>query len=101
MLHTVNKSPFERNAFNGCLQVAKDGHSVLLFEDGVYAGLKGTSLEEAVKTALANNVKMYVLTSDLEARGMRTEQLIDGIQSVDYSGFVGLAVDNNPIQAWL
>jgi len=43
ILHTVNKSPFERNSLESCLKFAKQGDHVLLFEDGVYAVLKGTS----------------------------------------------------------
>lgn len=43
LLHTVNKSPFERNALESCLQHAKKGSSVLLIEDGVYGAIKGPS----------------------------------------------------------
>ena len=42
MLHTVNKSPFERNTLETCLSLAKKGSSILLFEDGVYAAVKGS-----------------------------------------------------------
>ena len=41
MLHTVNKSPFERNALESCLRLAASGASVLLIEDGVVAALAG------------------------------------------------------------
>ncbi|MCP4411990.1 MAG: sulfurtransferase complex subunit TusB, partial [Gammaproteobacteria bacterium] len=30
MLHTVNKSPFERNTLKSCLRIAKPGSAVLL-----------------------------------------------------------------------
>ncbi|MBF0334232.1 MAG: sulfurtransferase complex subunit TusB, partial [Alphaproteobacteria bacterium] len=43
MLHTVNKSPFEKNALESCLSHAVEGASILLIEDGVYAALGGTS----------------------------------------------------------
>jgi tRNA 2-thiouridine synthesizing protein B len=45
--------------------------------------------------------KIYVMTSDLEARGMRAENVIAGIQPVDYSGFVDLVADHKATQAWL
>lgn len=100
MLHTVNKSPFDRNALESCLRFASQGHAILLYEDGIYGALKGTRFETLVTEAL-KNFKMYVLVSDVEARGMRTEQVIAGIQPVDYSGFVELVAAHCPIQAWL
>ena len=36
ILHTVNKSPFERNSLEACLRLAQPGSAVLLMEDGVY-----------------------------------------------------------------
>ena len=52
MLHTVNKSPFERDALGSCLRHAKKGSEVLLIEDGVYGAIKGTSLSKAVGDAM-------------------------------------------------
>ena len=43
MLHTVNKSPYERNTFDTCLAHVKKGSAILLIEDGVYAAMKGTA----------------------------------------------------------
>ena len=39
-LHTVNKSPFERNSLEGCIRLAAKGSAVLLIEDGVYGAMK-------------------------------------------------------------
>lgn len=102
MLHTVNKSPFEKNSLDSCLRFAvRQGHSLLLFEDGIYAALKGTDFEPKITEAL-KTIKIYVLTPDVEARGMRTdENVIAGIQPVDYGGFVDLVVENKATQAWL
>lgn len=102
MLHTVNKSPFQTNALESCLRFANSGsgHKVLLFEDGVYAALKGTRFESLVKNSLTN-VNIYVLVPDLEARGMRTENIIEGIKTAEYGDFVDLAADNKSVQAWL
>jgi tRNA 2-thiouridine synthesizing protein B len=46
LLHTVNKSPFESNTFDTCLSLAKDGSTILLIEDGVYAATTGTGVAE-------------------------------------------------------
>lgn len=100
VLHTVNKSPFERNSLDSCLKFAQAGAAVLLIEDGVYAALTGTSVEERVKGALGN-VKIYVLGPDLKARGFSDQRVISGISVVDYAGFVDLAAEHAKVQAWL
>jgi tRNA 2-thiouridine synthesizing protein B len=100
MLHTINKSPFETNSLETCLRFARAGHSVLLFEDGIYGAFKGTRFESLITESLKSK-NIYVLVPDVEARGMRTDNVIDGIKTVDYAGFVDLTVDNKTVQAWL
>jgi len=100
ILHTVNKSPFERNSLESCLKFAKQGDPVLLFEDGVYGALKGTQMEDQLRAALTKQ-SLYVLGPDLAARGFSEDRVIDGIKAVDYAGFVDLAAGNDKVQAWL
>ncbi len=100
ILHTVNKSPYEKSSLDSCLKVAKSGSAVLLIEDGVYAALKGAARESQVKEA-AQNVKLYVLGPDLSARGMTDDRVIEGIEIVDYAGFVDLAAEYDKVNAWL
>lgn len=99
-LHTVNKSPFERNALEACLRLAAKGGSVLFIEDGVYGATKGTSKAKLVEDA-KGDLTFYVLGPDLKARGIDESKLIDGVEVVDYSGFVKLTVENDKVQAWL
>ena len=100
MLHTVNKSPFEKNSLESCLRFARQGHSILLFEDGVYGALKGTRLE-GLLTEASKSYNIYVLVPDLEARGMRSDNVIDGIKDTDYAGFVDLVAASKNVQAWV
>ncbi len=99
MLHTVNKSPTERNAFDACVAHAKKGSAILLIEDGIYAALKGTAaakkLQETMKT-----VPVYALEPDIEARGMKG-RMVEGVKLVDYGGFVDLVAEYPTTQAWL
>jgi len=100
MLHMVNKSPFEKNSLDTCLRLVKENSALLLIEDGVYAALKGTANEEKMVTA-AKKVKVYALGPDLRARGLDDGKIIDGIEVVDYSGFVDLTAEHDTVQSWL
>ena len=99
-LHTVNKSPFDRNSLDACVRLAAKGSAVLMIEDGVYGAMKGTAKSGMVEGAMGN-IKFYVLGEDLAARGIAKEKLIDGIQTVDYAGFVKLVCDFETTQSWL
>ncbi len=98
-LHTVNKSPFEKSSMDSCLAYAKEGSSVLLYEDGIYGAVKGTSVAE--KIIASNGINFYVLGPDLKARGVAEEKVVDGIEIVDYAKFVNLAAENDKVLAWV
>ena len=100
LLHTVNKSPFEKRSLETCLRIAVEGSSVLLIEDGVYAAVNGTSLNGALVDA-SNRLKFYVLGPDLAARGLAEADVMDFIEVVDYDGFVDLVVEHDATHACL
>jgi tRNA 2-thiouridine synthesizing protein B len=99
MLHIVNKSPYERNALEACLRLARPGSALLLIEDGVYAATRGNVAKASLRDAMAR-LKVYALRPDLEARGVAA-RVIDGIELVDYGGFVDLACGQPNCQSWL
>ncbi|MCY3769554.1 MAG: sulfurtransferase complex subunit TusB [Gammaproteobacteria bacterium] len=100
MLHTVNKSPFEKNSLRTCLRLAKRGSDILLIQDAVYAALSATEWTEMMMDAV-NEHRIYVLEPDLAARGLSRDRLIQGVKTVGYDGFVELACRNDPVQSWL
>ena len=100
MLHTVNKSPFERNSLNSCLSKSKEGSSILLIEDAVVGALKGTVIADKLTDAMTNK-NVYVLGSDLNTRGFTEAEILDGIKVVDYAGFVDLVAEHSNVQSWL
>lgn len=100
LLHTVNKSPFEKNSLETCLRIAVEGSSVLLMEDGVYAAMNGTSLNGTLSDA-GNRLQFYVLGPDLRARGLSEEDVMEGIEVVDYDGFVDLVIEHDATHACL
>ncbi|WP_038033841.1 sulfurtransferase complex subunit TusB [Thermopetrobacter sp. TC1] len=99
LLHTVNKSPYERNTLESCLNHVQEGDTVLLIEDGVYAVIKGGRAADVL--ASVKGVKIAALSADLKARGITADKMIDGVEVVDYGGFVDLVTSNDKVQAWL
>ena len=99
-LHTINKSPFDRNSLDSCLRVISDSDAILFIEDGVYAATAGTSFSNAVKAA-AKSHAVYVLGPDLSARGMKEDGIVEGVKVVDYEGFVDLVTENDKVNSWL
>jgi len=100
-LHTVNKSPFERNSLTTCLSVAGNGSTILLIEDGVAGALQNTTVAQSISDAMGSGVKFAVLGEDLNARGLAKDRVMDGISVVDYAGFVQLATEHDNVQSWL
>jgi tRNA 2-thiouridine synthesizing protein B len=99
-LHTINKSPFERSTMASCLNHVLDGDSVLMIEDAVVGARKGTMIADGLRNR-QRTCALYVLGPDLAARGLKPEDLIEGITVVDYAGFVDLAARNRRVCAWL
>lgn len=97
MLFTVNRSPFETHDLESCLKFANNDTPILLYENGVYGAAVGTSFEPVIKEAL-KSIKIYVLGPDLAARAI--EKTVEGIDVIDYSGFVELAEKHN-VCAWI
>ena len=99
ILHTVNKSPFEKPSLNSCLQHALPGSVVLLIEDGVYGARAGSAPAEQLTRV--QGVRVCALGPDLAARGISPDVLASGVEVLDYEGFVDLAVECDKVQAWL
>lgn len=98
MLHIINKSPLTNGTLDSCLRVATGGE-ILLIEDAVYAAAAGGATEAKMREAMGR-FKVHVLLPDLEARGM-ADRLLDGVNGVDYGGFVDLVAENKNCQSWL
>ena len=99
MLHLVNRSPFQENALETCLRIARPGSALLLYEDGVYAAVQGTGVEAGLRAA-ASVLRVCVLEPDLAARGLSDAALVPGVERVDYDGFVELAIEYDSVTTW-
>jgi len=100
ILHLVNKSPTDRNAFDTCFRMASPGDSILLIEDGVYAALANAEFAAKITSRL-DDFSFYVLGPDVAARGLDDTPFIDDVNVVDYEGFVDLVAENKVTQSWL
>jgi len=99
-LHTINKSPFERSAFMSALNHLRPGDTLLMIEDSVVGGRKGSAFAERLEQA-AKTCNVCVLEPDLAARGMGKNEMIQAAKLVDYGGFVDLVTGHDRTQAWL
>lgn len=97
-LFTLNKSPFEKPTLQSVLRFAPAKSAILFYEDAVYAATAGTPWAGIIQQHA--DKCWYVLTEDMQARGLQQVPLIDSIQPVDYAGFVDLVVAYAKVQAW-
>ena len=85
-----------RSSLQSCLRVIQKDDAIILIEDAVIAAKKDGQTER-----LINDItNVFVLEPDLKARGIKPDQLIQGIEPVDYNGFVKLTVKYNGVQTW-
>jgi tRNA 2-thiouridine synthesizing protein B len=96
MLHLVNKSPFDGCSLNTASTIMKGDDILLLIEDGVYGAIKNSKAATLIE---GRNVS--VLGPDLAARGIGEDKLINGVNIIDYAGFVDLVEANDKVQSWL
>ena len=98
-LHTVNQSPTTGTALASCLRFAVPGAGIVLIEDAVVAALSESGHRAVLVQALGNH-RIFVLSADLQARGLRVDELLEGIHPVDYEGFVDLCAEYSKVIAW-
>ena len=97
MLHLVNKSPYENSNLGTASSIMKSGDALRLIEDAVYGAVKGGK----ASAMLEGCSSVSVMGPDLAARGISEDKLADGINVIDYTGFVELVENNDKVQSWL
>jgi tRNA 2-thiouridine synthesizing protein B len=95
ILHTVNSSPFQTFALQQCLSLLNSEDSLLLIEDAVVAAQAQHPLFGEL-SELATQGRLKVLTSDLQARGIKPQI---GSQC-SYDDFVALVIKHKSQMAW-
>lgn len=100
MLHTVNKSAFSSSLLSTCLGAACDGDDILLLNDGVYGLVQGSPNEAPLRALIRDGkCRVLALREDVERRGL-SNQLLAGVEMIDYPEFVKLAAHHSVTQSW-
>lgn len=96
-LHILFESPFTGHCLDECRRVVQSGDALLLVGNGVYALL---GAQAAILTALrAAGVEVCALAEDCAARGIDV-RATDGVTTLDYAGFVDLALAHERSASW-
>ena len=95
MLHLIFQSPIEL----AILERIDPGDDVVFLENSVLRILKKGSLCDTLMQLLKSN-RLCVLNDDIEVRGIVGEELVNGIEVIDYPELVRLTVKNPVIQSW-
>jgi tRNA 2-thiouridine synthesizing protein B len=95
MLHLIFQSPIDI----AILERIDSGDDVVFLENSVLRILKNGYLSDTLTQLLEQN-SLYVLVDDIAVRGINADELVKGIEVIDYSELVGLTVKNPVIQSW-
>jgi len=95
VLHLISQSPIEI----AILERIDSGDDVVFLENAVLRVLQNGLLRDTL-TQLVTRSRVHVLSEDIEVRGITSDELIKGIEVIDYNGLVALTVNNPVIQSW-
>ena len=95
MLHILSRSPINP----AILERAITGDIIILIEDAVIEAL-AVSPQKRSWQQMQQSQKICALAADLEVRGIKSDQILKGIEIIDYQGFVQLTIDNEIIHSW-
>ncbi|MFT6614950.1 MAG: tRNA 2-thiouridine synthesizing protein B [Halopseudomonas sp.] len=82
-----------------CLRVLASKQSVLLIEDAVYA-LLPESIALSNISLLPDEVRMYVLDADMQARGLALDDLPKHIEPINYDRMVEICAQSSKVLSW-
>jgi tRNA 2-thiouridine synthesizing protein B len=95
MLHLIFQSPVD----NAMLDRMAPGDVAVFLDSAILSVLQQGKMAEAISHKLNTN-RFYVLSEDMEARGILKDELVVGLEVIDYPGLVKLTVENPSIASW-
>ena len=95
MLHLIFQSPIDM----AILERIDSGDDVMFLENSVLRILQKGSLCDILTQMLKHN-RLCVLGDDITVRGIPADELVHGIEVIDYADLLRLTVKNPVIQSW-
>jgi tRNA 2-thiouridine synthesizing protein B len=95
VLHLIFQSPIE----TAILERIDSGDVVVFLENAVLRTLQNSGISNSLSQQLSRT-RLCVLSDDLAVRGIASDELLNGIEVIDYSELVELTVNNPVIQSW-
>jgi len=95
VLHLIFQSPIE----TALLERIDSGDVVVFLENAALRVLQNSSISDTLTRQLGSN-RLCVLSDDIAIRGIASDELVKGIEVIDYAGLVELTVNNPVIQTW-
>lgn len=95
MLHLIFQSPIE----TAILERIDSGDVVIFLENAVLRILQNGSISNTLAQQIGNT-RFCVLSYDIAVRGIVPNELVKGIEVIDYTELVELTVNNPVIQSW-
>jgi len=95
VLHLIFQSPIE----TALLERIDSGDVVVFLENAALRVLQNSSISDTLTRQLGSN-RLCVLSDDIAIRGIASDELVKGIEVIDYAGLVELTVNNPIIQTW-
>lgn len=95
MLHLI----FQFSTDTPILERIDTGDDVVFLDNAALRILQNGNFANRLTSLLSNN-RFYVLADDLAVRGISAEELIKGIEIIDYPRLVILTVEHRLIQTW-
>lgn len=95
MLHLIFQSPIE----TAVLERIDSGDVAVFLENAVLRVYQHSNISDALSKQLSSN-RLCVLSDDITVRGIIADELVKGIEVINYAELVELTVNNPVIQSW-
>jgi tRNA 2-thiouridine synthesizing protein B len=95
MLHLIYQSPLEQ----ATLQRIAESDSLLFMENAILRLLK-TAAQATELTTMTVTHSLFVLASEIQLRGIYADELVKGIDIINYQDFVRLTLRHQLIYTW-
>ncbi|MCF6204118.1 MAG: sulfurtransferase complex subunit TusB [Methylococcaceae bacterium] len=96
MLHLVFQSTFD----SSLLDRFERSDDVVFLESAIYRLTKGNLLNDELDKIYQSKINLYVLTCDIETRGILRNELFIGVEAIAYSDLVRMTEKNRVIRTW-